>query len=66
MTKQEKLREVDKVLILATGKTGAQLDKVKRDLSDLGVVIRGESLGRTHPHLASYYIVESLIDKGGK
>lgn len=38
--------EIDKVLILATGKTGEDLDKVKRDLSELGVVIEveGESL----------------------
>jgi len=32
--------EIDKVLILATGRMGADLDKVKRDLSDLGVVIK--------------------------
>ena len=27
-----------------------------------GVVIKGHSLGGSHPHLASYYSVEPLID----
>ena len=40
MTKQE---EIDKVLILATGRTGADLDKVKQDLSALGLVIKVDS-----------------------
>ncbi len=39
MTKRE---ELDKILILATGKTGEHLDKVKQDLSELGVVVRVE------------------------
>ena len=39
MTKQE---EVDKILIKYTGKTGEHLDAVKRELSEAGVVIKGE------------------------
>jgi hypothetical protein len=31
-------------------------------LSELGVVIKGDCLGASHPHLAAYYTVESLID----
>jgi len=37
-TREEIRGEIDKVLILATGKTGVHLEKVKQDLSDLGVV----------------------------
>ena len=36
-TKQE---EIDRILTLATGKTGVHLDKVKRELSEAGVVIK--------------------------
>ena len=35
---------------------------VMRCLSSLGVVIKGESLGGSHPHLSAYYTVESLIE----
>ncbi|KKM94098.1 hypothetical protein LCGC14_1201740 [marine sediment metagenome] len=32
-----------------------------KTLHSQGVVIRGQSLGGSHPHLAAYYTVESLI-----
>ena len=48
MSKQEETRkDIDKVLIAATGRTGEDLDKVKRVLSELGVVVKVE---RELPH----------------
>lgn len=32
-------------------------------LHSQGVVIKGESLGVTHPHLANYFTMENLIDE---
>jgi len=60
LTKQE---EVDRILIKYTGRTGAHLDKVKHELSQVGVVIKGQSIGGSHPHLANYYTVEPLIEE---
>jgi len=46
MNKQEKIREmtkrieVDRILIRYTGRTGADLNVVKRELSEAGVVIK--------------------------
>lgn len=34
-----------------------------RYLYSQGVVIRGESLGASHPHLSAYYTIESLIEE---
>lgn len=35
-----------------------------KHLGELGVVLKGSSLGASHPHLADYYTVESLIKEG--
>ena len=35
--------------------------EIKSKLHSQGVVLRGESLGGSHPHLADYYAVETLI-----
>lgn len=74
-----KRAEIDKVLILATGKAGADLDKVKQDLSDLGVVIKVErelppqwvcskcnqkfELSNEGLSRAGYEVVEPLIEE---
>ena len=34
-----------------------------RLLDEEGVVIKGNSLGGSHPHLASYFTVENLVDE---
>ncbi len=33
------------------------------NLTEIGVVLKGESLGASHPHLADYYTVESLVEE---
>jgi len=37
-------------------------DKILQDEHSQGVVIQGQSLGGSHPHLANYYTVEPLIE----
>lgn len=37
------------------------LDSLLKCLDEIGLVIRGQSLGASHPHLADYYTVEPLI-----
>ena len=80
MTKQEEVRKVIDAFVedecLYFGKTceffvrgycanadGAYKCLMK-SLDGMGVVIRGGSLGGSHPHLANYFTVESII-KGG-
>lgn len=73
MTKQEKIREgVERILdelLFSPGEsedgytfnlTGCITNLLKY-LQSQGVVIQGQSLGGSHPHLANYYTVESLI-----
>ena len=38
-----------------------KIEKLFSYLHSQGVVIKGQSLGGSHPHLASYFTVESLI-----
>ncbi len=50
--------EIDKVLILATGKTGQHLDAFKKELSELGVVIK---VDEDMPDSGLYLSVKPLI-----
>lgn len=42
-------------------RSNTSYDCLMKRLTSLGVVIKGQSLGASHPHLASYFTVESLI-----
>lgn len=77
VTKQEEIREGRKELIsfYMLGDYWNDLTPEQKDLvkicadhieereSDMGVVIKGETLGASHPQFADYFTVERLIDE---
>ena len=76
MTIQAEIREglIDEMLsgiefvseahrIDARRNAGNRADKYLRFLRDKDVVIKGNTLGTSHPHLANYFTVEPLIEE---
>ena len=69
MTKQEEIREgIYRIIIKHDYSPLEQFDwerdlvkQIVEYLRSQSVVIKGESLGFSHPHLASYFTVEPLI-----
>jgi len=64
MTKQKIIREglIDELSGIPAV-TDALADDILRYLHSKGCVLKGQSLGASHPHLANYFTTEPLIDE---
>jgi len=60
VTRQEKIREGLERFYEAGNLTPVN---VLFFLERRGVVLKGKSLGSSHPHLAAYYTIESLVEE---
>ncbi len=70
MTKQEKIMLEMGNILRPHVKSKCSMWALVRSLVEYqhsqGVVVKGNSLGVSHPHLANYYLVEPLIEKQGE
>ena len=63
-TKQEEIREGLMSVVGFGGQYGVDVftDEILNYLDSKDCVIRGNSLGGSHPHLANYFEVEPLVE----